>query len=323
MTLPRLLRAGSTYLVTRRCRDRRFRLRPDDEVTSLLDYLIGDAAFLSGVEVVAAVAMTNHIHLVLHDPEARLPEFMQSLCSFAARALNVHQKQVGSVWEAGSYSAVRLDTPTDVVDKIAYVIANPVAAGLVPTPEAWPGLMTLVDTLGQGVRAVERPGYFFRPEGEDGDEAKRRGGADDRPRGWSDARKPREVAWELAVPPGFEDAEDLQRQVRAALEERLTRVHNERRREGIRGFKGVKQLLRQSILANPASTEEAFQKDPRLAGKDWTRRAQACGGWVAFQLAHRAALADYRKGDRDVAFPDGTYRMRVQLGARCSGGAGA
>ena len=57
MTLPRVLKPGTTYLVTRRCLERRFRLRPEQAVNDLLDYLVGYAALQSGVEVVAMVVL--------------------------------------------------------------------------------------------------------------------------------------------------------------------------------------------------------------------------------------------------------------------------
>ena len=61
MALARMLKPGATYLVTRRCIERRFRLRPEQAVTDLLDYLIGYAILQSGVEVVAFVALSNHV----------------------------------------------------------------------------------------------------------------------------------------------------------------------------------------------------------------------------------------------------------------------
>lgn len=317
--LPRMLKPGSTYLVTRRCLERRFRLRPERAVTDLLDYLIGYAALQAGVEIIAFVALSNHWHGVIFDPDSNLSVFMERLDSLAARALNVLHGQVGSVWEPGSYSAIKLETPAEVAEKVAYCIANPVKAGLVATPEEWPGLITHVDTLGRGMRPVKRPGFFFRQDGEE----RRQGEDDHRPHGWSDAPLPPALVWELAVPPGFDDADDLQRQVRLALAEKLPRIHAARRRAGKRGFLGVKTVLAQPILATPASTEKLFRLNPRLAFRDWTRRAQACSGWLVFQYTYRAALTEYRDGDLDVEFPHGTYAMRVHFGVRCRDGAGA
>jgi putative transposase len=230
MALPRMLTPGATYLVTRRCLERRFRLRPEQAVNDLFDYLIGYAALQSGVEVVAFVALSSHWHAVIHDPDARLAEFVERLCSLAARSLNVLHGQVGQVWEAGSYSAVKLETRGEIVEKIAYCLANPVKAGLVETPEEWPGLITHVETLGRGMRPAKRPGFFFREDGEE----RRQGERDRRPRGWSKTPLPGAVVWELALPPGFESADELQRQVRVALDEKLSRIQADRRKAGKR-----------------------------------------------------------------------------------------
>lgn len=319
MALPRMLTPGATYLVTRRCLERRFRLRPEQAVNDLLDYLIGYAALQSGVEVIAFVSLSNHWHAVIHDPEARLAEFVERLCSLAARSLNVLHGQVGQVWEAGSYSAVKLETRGEIVEKIAYCLANPVKAGLTATPEEWPGLITHVDSLGRGMRPAKRPGFFFREDGEE----RRRGEHDHRPRGWSKTPLPGAVVWELALPPGFDDAGELQRQVRVALDEKLARIQADRRKAGKRAVLGVETVLAQPILSTPASTEELFRLNPRLAYRDWTRKAQACSGWLAFQFGYRTALSEYREGDHEVVFPFGTYAMRVRFGVKCSAGAGA
>ena len=59
------------------------------------------------------------------------PEFQQYLDGLLARALNVVLGRREAFWTRDSYSAVRLETRASVVEKCAYVLANPVAAGLV------------------------------------------------------------------------------------------------------------------------------------------------------------------------------------------------
>jgi putative transposase len=324
MTLPRFLKVGKTWFVTRRCLVRKFLLRPDRETTRLLDYAIGHAARRSGVRVIAAVALSNHVHFVIHDPCANMPVFMREFCSLVARALNARLgRPAGPVWGPGSYSKVRLQTVGDVVDKVAYLLANPVRAGLVATPAEWPGLITLVDALGGGVRRAERPTYFFRSEGPDGSAAPAGPGpGDHRPGRWSKVPLPGVEQYELEVPPGFDRADDFRRQVAAALEERLARVRAERARDGKRHYLGRAAILLQDREATPASTEERFRLNPRLACRDWTRRAQACDGWIQFQQQYRAARLAYAAGDHDVEFPDGTYWMRVHLDVRCAAAAG-
>jgi putative transposase len=48
-----------------------------------------------------------------------------------------------------------------VVEKIAYVMANPVAAGLVERAHHWPGVTTRSDELGRGCWMAKRPALYF------------------------------------------------------------------------------------------------------------------------------------------------------------------
>jgi REP element-mobilizing transposase RayT len=52
-------------MITRRCSERRFFLRPDALVTQIFLYCLGTAAAMFGVQLHAFVAMSNHYHLEL------------------------------------------------------------------------------------------------------------------------------------------------------------------------------------------------------------------------------------------------------------------
>ena len=86
MTAPRQILPGRTYLVTRRCLDRQFFLRPSAVVNQILAYVLGCAAQRYGVQIHAYCVLSNHLHLVLTDPHAHLPAFQQYLAAFVARA---------------------------------------------------------------------------------------------------------------------------------------------------------------------------------------------------------------------------------------------
>jgi putative transposase len=93
--------------------------------------------------------LSNHVHLVVTDTRGQLPRFMQYLDSLVARAVNASLGRFERFWaNDGSYSAVEPIDPADVVGKIAYVLANPVAAGLVRRAAQWPGLWTAPEQLG-------------------------------------------------------------------------------------------------------------------------------------------------------------------------------
>jgi hypothetical protein len=60
MTLPRQVVAGRDYMITRRCSERRFFLRPDDETNNTFIYCLALAVQRAKVELNFALAMANH-----------------------------------------------------------------------------------------------------------------------------------------------------------------------------------------------------------------------------------------------------------------------
>jgi REP element-mobilizing transposase RayT len=60
MTLPRQVVPGRDYMITRRCSERRFFLRPDDETNNAFIYCLVLAATRANVQVTFAAAMSNH-----------------------------------------------------------------------------------------------------------------------------------------------------------------------------------------------------------------------------------------------------------------------
>jgi len=60
MTLPRQVVPGRDYMITRRCSERRFFLRPDDDTNNAFTYCLALAAKRAKVEVTFSVALSNH-----------------------------------------------------------------------------------------------------------------------------------------------------------------------------------------------------------------------------------------------------------------------
>ena len=153
MSAPRRVVPGTTYLVTRRCYQRTFRLRPSDETTEILAYCLGLATEKTGILLHAVCFMSNHHHMVVTDPLGQLPDFLRELHRLTAKAMNAAQGQWENLWSAEPCSAVLLADDEDIIDKIAYVAVNPVAAGLVSRPEEWPGLSLWTE----GTMTVAKP----------------------------------------------------------------------------------------------------------------------------------------------------------------------
>jgi REP element-mobilizing transposase RayT len=290
MTAPRQVLPGVTYLVTRRCAHRQLLLRPGRATTELFRYVLALAARRYGVRIHAVCVLSNHYHLVVTDPAAQLPAFHQFLDSLVARALNAALGRWEAFWDPNSYSAVALTTPDDVVAKAAYVLANPVAAGLVRRGRLWPGLWSAPEQVGAGAVPARRPDYFFDPMG----------------------YLPREVGLELSVPPGFESAEAF----RARLEEAVAELEAEAAGRH-RQFLGAVRVMAQRPTARPRGGEPRRTLSPRVAARDKWKRVEALGRLVEFLGAYREAWVARQRGARGVVFPAGTYLLRVAHGVPC------
>lgn len=294
MTAPRQVLPGTTYLVTRRCAQRQLLLRPSATTNAIFLYVLAVASRRFGVRVHAYCVLSNHFHLVVTDPDARLPAFEQYLDSLVARALNASLGRWESFWAPSSYSAVALASAEDVVAKAAYVLANPVAAGLVRRGREWPGLWSAPEGIGAATVTARRPETFFRHSG----------------------YMPALAELELSAPPGFDSREEFVHR----LAEALAALEESARRElasSARGFLGAKKVLAQDPGRRPAAREPRRALNPRVAARDKWKRIEALARLVEFLAAYRRARAAFRAGARDAVFPAGTYLLRVVQGVSC------
>jgi REP element-mobilizing transposase RayT len=283
---------GETYLVTRRCYQRTFRLRPCEQTNSIFMYCLAFAMRKTGVVLHAACVLSNHHHLVVTDPRGVLPDFLRELHRLTAKAINALQGQWENLWAAEPCNAVRLVTDEDVIDKIAYVAANPVAAGLVARPEDWPGFIV----WGKRRAVVERPKTYFRDDG-DCPEALVLCVTEPEPRdrleGWS-------RGWTARVS--------------RAIEEKVAEARATLRAEG-RIVLGRAAVMAASFIQRARSYEEKRGVTPTLASRVTAVRRQLKRLERSFRARYRAAFERWRRGVRDVVFPDGTWGMRVLHGA--------
>lgn len=296
MTAPRQVLAGTSYLVTRRCTQREFLLRPGEATNQLVGFLLAVAAQRFHVDVHAFCVMSNHLHLVVTDREARLPAFSQYLDSLVARSMNALLHRREHFWAPSSYSAVALHDPADLVAKVAYVLANPVTAGLVRRGRLWPGLWSPPERVAGAPLQFVRPAHFFRKKGK--------------------SALPEHASLPLVAPPGFDSPARFSLAVREALRarEELATADLAAHR---RGFLGAPHVLAQPTSARPSHPEPLGQLNPRLACRDKWHRIQALAQLVEFLQAYRRAFAAWRSG-APALFPHGTYLMRVLHDAPCA-----
>ncbi len=283
--LPRPIYPGVTYLVTRRCIERLFLLRPSKETNEVIRYCLAIAAERTGVEIHAYCAMSNHIHSVVTDTKGRLPLFLQFLHRHIALAMSERLGRKGNLWAGEQTSIVQLTDRQSVIEKMAYVVCNPTRAGLVRSPQDWPGAIS--HHLGEVVQ-VPRPALYFRKGGE----------------------LPDLESLECTLPPllaelGMKKAnilfsDALGKKVRAA-------------REFLRGekrsFLGTQEILKTCVTDSPRSMETRCSRIPRFSSFDFEGKKSAIAEWKAFLLAYADAFAKWRLGERLTCFPSGTWQM--------------
>ena len=297
MSLARPVYKESRLMITKRVRGREFRLRPCREINAIIRYVVAVVAERTGIQLACIVALSNHWHVCLSDPEGRICEFTRDCHALIARAINAEYGDFEGFWSSEQTSHVACIEPRDMVDKIAYAMANPVEALLVAYGKNWPGVR-----LAWPARPiqVQRPKKFFRDQ-EDGGT-------------W-----PETAVLEMSRPPGYDELSDdeLATLINETIEEREAEFRRAARRDG-KTFLGRREVLRQSRYGRPKSAEPRFEISPRVACKNkWLRieRLQHNREW---REEYARSLLRWRGGDREAEFPHGTYKMRVLHGARCA-----
>jgi REP element-mobilizing transposase RayT len=288
MSLPRQIIPGTTYLINRRCSQRQFLLNPTGRVNRIFEYCLGVAAQRTGVLVHAGCMMSNHYHLVVTDPEGRLPEFLMWLHEFVAKSLNAEYGRWENFWSSEQTNCVVLVDPAAVLEKIVYTLNNPVAAGLVSHGRQWPGLRFYTP----GPRRIERPSGFFRECGP----------------------TPEVVTLDVVPSPlGAVSAHQAIARIEDAVAAAEAEVRALRRRAGKR-FLGRKAICAQRWTDRPHTEEPRRGIVPRIASRNKWRRIEALQRSKQFVVDHRVASRRWRSGQLDTIFPPGTYLMRVRFG---------
>ena len=299
MTAPREIIPGTTYLVTRRCTQRQFLLRPSRVTNQIFTYCLAVAACMFGMLVHDYTVMSNHYHLILTDVRGELPQFMGWLNKYVAKAINARLGRWENLFDNGKYSAVVLEDEAAVRAKIAYIRANAVDAGLVERARDWPGCRVDASRIDGAPISVERPEVFFRKNGP----------------------LPAKATLQLTRPPCFGDMtpKAYRQIIKADLAERESVARARMADEG-RAFLGVRAIRAQRPFDGPTTREPRRNLNPRIACRDKWKRIEAIGRRKAFLNRYRQAFAAWREGNTEVVFPAGTYWMRHHAGARCAEG---
>ena len=285
---------GAIIMSSRRTSERRAFLKPTNDVIQAYSYCLGYLVEKHGLLLHGANLVMTHDHKLVTDPHGdRLPHFNRDFNSLVARCLNCHYGRWEHFWAPGGPGDLEVAPfPEDVIDKLAYVLTNPVKDGLIERTTKWPALIGHPAFLGRQEIRVRRPDWFFSPDGEMPD--------------WVTLRPV------LPRVRGLNEEE-----VRRLLLERCGQVESDaaRRREVAgRPVLGVKRAKRRSHLAIPSTKATRRNLKPTVACKNGRLRALYLEYRKARDARHREALAEFRAGRRDVQFPVGIWLLPVLNG---------
>jgi putative transposase len=286
MTRPRAVFPGQWIFVTRRCTQRQFLLRPDEETNNAFVYCLAEAAQRCEMKVLLSQMEANHHHTMLLDLHGRHVEFREHFHKMMAKSQNALRGRWENLWSSVEPCNVEVMTLEDVLDKLVYIATNPVKDGLVEKVHHWPGpnfvkaLMT-----GKPMKAY-RPKHFFRDDGP----------------------MPREVELVLGLPDDFEGKQAFLAELRRRITEVEEACARERQRTGRRVI-GRRRILRQSWRDSPTSREPRRTLRPRIAARDKEVRIAALQRNKEWETEYRNAYRALRAG-LAAEFPYGTYWLR-------------
>ena len=296
MTKSRCHKPGQTSHVTRRCRGRKYYLKPTPFIRQAMEYQVARAAQKTRVEVAGVMTMSNHFHIQLLDPRANRSDFMQYL----VRALTFRLQSLydlvgqGSMWQAGQYMDVHKWGLNTELGTLLYIWLNPVAAGLVERVRDWPGFMILPEDWGK-TRTVKKPAVHYGRRGPD------------------------EITYTPRRPGCCRHLDDeelvgLMNRLIGQLEEHYAAI---RRREG-KEVIGVEGVMALDPHDSPDTPTKRAAPSPRTGFS-----ADTMEQVKIMEDQHRSFLDNYERqrqkwvSGQDVAFPAGTLKMRRQTPVIC------
>ena len=286
VSLPRDVLPGQFVLLNRRCTQREFLLRPDDEANETFLYCLTVTTKKHKINITITITISDHHHTGLYDRLGRRVEFYAYFHMLLARSMNALRLRSEAFWSSDPPCVVELVDRAAVVEKVVYAATNPVNAGLVARASDWPGVNTLADLLGERTITVRRPRHFFREDGE----------------------LPEVATLKMVVPPELGDADAFRREVAervAAVEEAAAQA----RAGSGRDVLGAAGVLAQSCQQRATTPEVRRALRPRFATRDPVAARAVIARFRAFLDGYRAARRDWLKGLAAV-FPAGTYWLR-------------
>ena len=126
----------AVYHVTARGNERKPIVRDNDDRERFVQTL---ARMVEQYKVIchAWVLMDNHYHLLIETPSSNLSQAIRHLNGVYTQGFNRRRRRVGHLFQ-GRFKAILIEKETYLLELCRYVVLNPVRAGMVKHPKAWP-----------------------------------------------------------------------------------------------------------------------------------------------------------------------------------------
>ncbi|HEY0553942.1 MAG TPA: transposase [Thermoanaerobaculia bacterium] len=288
---------GALVEVTCRTLQSRFLLRPRRDLDEIIAGVLGRAQRLYKVRVCGYMFASNHYHFLLDVDNARqLARFMGYINSNIAREISRLYGWKDKIWSRRYQAIVVSGEDGAQIARLKYLLGNGVKEGLVGRPQDWPG----VHVARALVRGEDLTGYWFDRTQEYN--ARNRGETCDR------LQYASVETLRLSPLPCWKHLpEDVWRSRALGLIHEIEEEAAVRRSSTGRQPLGAAAILRQRPHDRPKNTK----RSPAPLFHAMTARVRR-ELWEAYRLfvdAFRDAAEKLRAGDRNAAFPLGSFGM--------------
>ena len=127
---------GAFYHVTSRGNEQKTIFRSKRDREKFLEYLQSATERYNAL-IHTFCLMGNHYHLLLETPSANLPQIMRHINGAYTAYFNAKRARSGHLFQ-GRYKAILVDKDSYAKELSRYIHLNPVRAGMVKTPGAYP-----------------------------------------------------------------------------------------------------------------------------------------------------------------------------------------
>lgn len=159
----RLQVADGVYHLTARGNERKAIYRDEGDKETFLE-ILAETLERFAWRLLSYCLMSNHYHLLVRTPQPNLARGMRDLNGVYAQAFNRRHGRDGHLFQ-GRYRAILIESDEHLLAAAAYVVRNPVRAGICAKPGEWPwsSQRTVVGERAPALLALDELLSYFAP----------------------------------------------------------------------------------------------------------------------------------------------------------------